>query len=353
MTAHASNPWTIDKANKWYQAHRWLVGSNYVPANSINQIEMWQSDTFDAKQIDKELGWAQSAGMNTMRVFLHDLVWQNDPEGYKSRINEFLTIAAKHKIAPLFVLFDSCWDPHPHLGPQHPPIPGVHNSGWVQGPGADALQSTSEHERLKEYTSGVVSAFANDDRILGWDVWNEPNNTNANSYGKMEPKNKQELVAKLLLRVFEWVRVANPTQPITSGLWDGDWSAPDKLTPIQRIQIENSDIISFHNYGWPEDFEKHITWLEQFHRPLICTEFMARSAGSTFDLSLPIAKKKNVGMINWGLVVGKTQTNLPWDSWRRPYVLEQPPVWFHEVFYPDGKPYRQREIDLIRELTGN
>jgi len=351
MSSLASEQWSAQQANNWYQKQGWLVGSNYNPASAINQLEMWQAETFDAPEIEKELGWAEAIGMNTMRVFLHDLLWKQDAEGCKKRINEFLSIAARHKIHPLFVLFDSCWDPHPQLGPQHPPVPGVHNSGWVQSPGAQALHNPNEYPRLKEYVTGVVGTFAKDDRILGWDVWNEPNNRNDSSYGKLEPENKEKLVATLLPQVFAWARSANPTQPLTSGVWDGEWSSPEKLTAIQRVQLEDSDIISFHNYGWPEDFEQRVTWLERYKRPIICTEYMARGVGSTFDTVLPIGKQRNVGMFNWGFVVGKTQTNLPWDSWQRPYVLQAPPVWFHEVFYADGKPYRQREVQLIRQLT--
>jgi hypothetical protein len=344
--------WTEAKADAWYQSQPWLVGSNYIPTNAINELEMWQAATFDPQQIDKELGWAEGLGMNTMRVFLHDLLWQQDAAGFKQRIDTFLSIAAKHHIRPLFVLFDSCWDPFPKLGPQHPPIPGVHNSGWVQSPGATSLVDPSTYPRLKVYVQGVVGAFANDPRILGWDLWNEPDNDNDGSYGTMDPKNKKELVTALLPQVFEWARAMNPTQPLTSGVWEGDYSSPAKLNAMQRVQLEQSDVISFHNYDWPEEFEKQVVWLEAYHRPIICTEFMARPAGSTFDAILPVAKRLRVGAINWGFVVGKTQTNLPWDSWSRPYVLEKPPVWFHEVFYADGKPYREREAQIIRELTG-
>ena len=345
--------WTESKANSWYQQQPWLVGSNYIPASAINQLEMWQESTFDPQQIDKELGWAEGIGMNTMRVFLHDLLWQQDAPGFRKRLDAFLAICAKHHIRPVLVLFDSCWDPSPKLGPQHPPIPGVHNSGWVQSPGKTALGEATEYPRLKTYVEGVVGAFANDDRILAWDVWNEPSNGNSDAYGKVELKNKQSYVLMLLPQVFEWARWARPTQPLTSGLWEGaDWSSPTKLDPIARVQFEQSDILSFHNYGWPEDFEQHVIALETYHRPLICTEYMARGAGSTFDTILPIAKKHNVAAINWGLVLGKTQTNLPWDSWERPYVSNQPQIWFHEVFYSDGKPYREREVSLIRELTG-
>ena len=348
----ASSRWSEAKANDWYQHQPWLVGSNYIPADAINELEMWQADTFDAKQIDKELGWAEGLGMNTMRVFLHDLLWKQDSAGFQKRIDEFLTIASRHHIRPIFVLFDSCWDPHPRLGPQHPPIPGVHNSGWVQSPGADALEDNRQEGRLEAYVKGVVGAFANDSRVLAWDIWNEPSNTNNGAYGKQELKDKRERVRELLPKAFEWARSAHPSQPLTSGLWEGNWSSEEKLDAISRIQLDQSDVISFHNYSWPEDFEEHVGWLEQYHRPILCTEFMARSVGSTFDTILPIAKKHHVAAINWGLVAGKTQTYLPWESWEHPYILQQPPVWFHEVFYPDGRPYRQHEADLIRELTG-
>jgi hypothetical protein len=343
--------WSEEEANAWYAKQPWLVGSNFIPSNAINQLEMWQAASFDPQEIDKELGWAQAIGMNTMRVFLHDLLWQQDPQGFQQRIDTFLTIAQKHHIRPVFVLFDSCWDPNPKLGPQHPPIPGVHNSGWVQGPGMKALEDSSDYPRLKSYVQGVVGAFAKDDRILAWDLWNEPDNGDNSSYGKEEPKSKAELVRKLLPQVFAWAREEHPTQPLTSGIWQGDWTSLSTMTPMSRVQIEESDVISFHNYGWPEDFEHRVELLEQFHRPLICTEYMARGAGSLFDTILPIAQKHHVAAINWGLVAGKTQTWLPWDSWTRPYVLEQPPVWFHEVFHTDGTPYRTYETNLIRTLT--
>ena len=344
--------WSEQKANTWYEQQPWLVGSNFIPATAVNELEMWQSDTFDPQEINKELGWAEDLGMNTMRVFLHDLLWKQDAAGFKQRLDVFLSIASRHHIRPIFVLFDSCWDPFPKLGPQHPPIPGVHNSGWVQSPGAAALEDPAQYPRLQAYVEGVVGAFANDSRILAWDVWNEPDGTNEESYAAVEPPAKVELVRKLLPRVFEWARSANPSQPLTSAVWDGDWSSPEKLNPIQHIQLEQSDVVSFHNYSWPEDFENRVEWLKSYHRPIVCTEYMARSAGSTFDTVLPLAKQHRVAAINWGLVAGKTQTYLPWDSWQRPYVLEKPTVWFHEIFRPDGTPYREQEVKIIRNLTG-
>jgi hypothetical protein len=343
--------WSEAQANAWYENQAWPVGANFLPSTAINQLEMWQAESFDPVTIDRELGWAEKIGMNTMRVFLHNLLWEQDPKGFEQRIDAFLTIAAKHHIRPVFVLFDSCWDPSPKLGPQHPPIPGVHNSGWVQAPGMEILTDPAQYPRLQKYVAGVVGAFANDSRILAWDVWNEPDNANDSSYGQLEPANKVALVNWLLPQAFAWARSVHPTQPLTSGVWRGDWSSLETMSLTAKIQIEQSDVISFHDYNWPEEFEAHVVQLEQFHRPLLCTEYMARGAGSTFDTVLPIARKYRVAAINWGLVAGKSQTYLPWDSWQRPYVLEKPTVWFHDVFYADGKPYREREVEIIRSLT--
>jgi len=221
----------------------------------------------------------------------------------------------------------------------------------VQAPGATVLADPTQYPKLEGYVKGVVGAFASDPRILAWDLWNEPDNGNDSNPAKDHPKNKNALVIALLPQVFAWARTAHPTQPLTSGVFHGDWSSEAAMPPLARIQVEQSDVITFHNYGWPEEFEQKVTQLEQFHRPVICTEYMARGAGSTFDTILPIAKQHHVGAINWGLVQGKSQTWLPWDSWQRPYVDHEPTIWFHDVFHPDGSPYREREASLIRSLT--
>jgi hypothetical protein len=220
-----------------------------------------------------------------MRVFLHDLLWQQDPDGFKMRINSFLAIADKHHIKILFVLFDSCWDPDPHLGQQRAPRPGVHNSGWVQSPGAAALLDPKQRPRLEAYVKGIVGAFGSDPRVLAWDVWNEPSNLNTDNY--QDPPNKIKLVDALLPQVFAWCRQAGARQPLTSGIWEGDdiW-LKHKVKKTEQIQLKLSDIVSFHNYDDPQKFEDEVKWLERFHRPVLCTEYMARSHGSTFEGTL-------------------------------------------------------------------
>lgn len=342
--------WSAAEANAWYGKQPWLVGANYVPSDAINELEMFQAATFNPALNDKELGMAESIGMNTARVFLQDQLWTSDPKGFTQRLDAFLAIAARHHIRPVLVLFDSCWDPNPKLGPQHPPIPGVHNSGWVQSPGKERLMNVRDEPELKAYVQGVVGAFGKDPRVLAWDVWNEPDNGGRDAAADVPAKVRR--VNELLPKVFAWAREVKPQQPLTSGVWTGNWSDPKLESETTKIQLAESDVISFHNYGWPESMEARIALLRALGRPLLCTEYMARGNGSTFDTVLPILKREHVAAINWGLVAGKTQTYLPWDSWQRPYVLEQPAIWFHEVFRQDDTPYREREVDLMRELTG-
>ncbi|HLL55602.1 MAG TPA: hypothetical protein VK447_18725 [Myxococcaceae bacterium] len=345
--------WPAAKAHAWYKKQPWVLGANYTNASSINQLDMFQAETWNPAEIDKELGWAKKFGMNAMRVYLHDLLYKQDAEGFKRRFGELLTIAHKHGIRIIPVLFDSCWDPEPRLGPQHRPIPGVHNSGWVQSPGRTDLLDPANDAFFRRYVEDVVATFAKDDRILLWDVWNEPENWGGGNYQSAQLEQELVRIEQLLPRVFAWARAQKPTQPLSSGVWIGrDWSPGVKdSSAITRIQLAESDVITFHNYEWPEAFEARIAQLRPYGRPLICTEWLARSAGSIVDSVLPIAHREDVGMINWGFVQGEIQTHLPWDSWDRPYVTKPPVVWFHDLLHPDGKPYREREAEIFRTLS--
>ena len=349
--------WSQEKANAWHKESNWLVGANYTPAYAINQLEMWQVDSFDVAAIDRELQWAQDLGFTSIRVYLHHLLWEQDADGFLKRLDTFLKTANKHKIGVMFVLFDSVWDPNPKLGRQRPPQKGLHNSGWVQSPGVKDLQDSSRYGLLEAYVKGVVGRFKDDHRVQVWDLWNEPDNLNDNSYGKknlkQEPNDKLKYVLDLLPKTFEWAREAGATQPLTAGVWLSDRKAdPNKLNDIEKVQLEQSDVISFHCYDGLERLKTWVNNLRPLGRPLICTEYMARPNGSEFDPILGYFAAQKIGAHNWGFVAGKSNTIYPWDSWQKPYD-DEPPVWFHDIFREDGTAYRQAEVDYIRNVTNS
>lgn len=346
----AAQRWSAERVHRWYDAQGWLVGANFITSNAVNQLEMFQPGTFDPRRIDSELHMAKWLGFNTVRVFLHDQLWLQDRTGFQRRLGQFVDIAARHRIKPLLVLFDSCWDPEPRLGRQRAPRPGVHNSGWVQSPGAHFLDDRRYRTLLRDYVTGVLRQFRTDERVLGWDLWNEPDNP-ADVYSDVERADKVDVVADLLPQVFGWARAVDTIQPLTSGVWDGEWGDPARRGVINTIQLDNSDVVTFHSYAGPREFEARIAELTPLGRPMMCTEYMARSLDSTVETILPITKRRRIGAYTWGLVAGKTQTYLPWDSWERP-VTGPPGLWFHDLLQPSGRPYRPGEVHTIQELTG-
>jgi len=349
--AKLAQRWSQEKANAWYAKKPWLIGCNFIPSTAINQLEMFQTDTFDIATIDRELGWAEQLGFNSIRVYLHNLLWEQDSKGFVKRADNFLKVADRHNIGVVFVLLDACWDPFPILGKQRDPKPHLHNSGWVQAPGAEILKNPARHDELRPYIVGFVKRFRSDKRIHFWDIFNEPDNANPSSYFEHEPKNKPELSLTLLKKAFAWAREAKPKQPITAGVWVGDWSSDDKLSPPNRFMLENSDILTYHCYADLDHMKQSAKPLRRYNRPIICTEYMSRPVGSTFGTILPYMKDNKFGAYNWGLVAGKTQTIYPWASWTQSFT-EEPKVWFHDIFRKDGTPFDPKEVELIRKLTG-
>lgn len=348
LPVSADRRWTKERIREWHGQRGWLLGCNYAPSTAVNQLEMWEPESFDPVTIERELNWAQDLGFNSIRVFLHHLLWQHDAEGLKRRMDQFLSIADDRGIGVMFVLFDSVWNPFPAPGMKEYRI-GVHNSGWLQSPGIEILKDLSRHDEMEGYIRGVISHFDNDRRIHVWDLFNEPCNTNGSSYGAFEPANKAELSLALLKKTFAWARDVNPSQPLTCGVWTGDWNE-EKIKMLDRFMLDNSDVITFHNYESPAAMERRIQQLQRFGRPILCTEYMARNFNNTFESILPIFRKYNVGGYSWGLVAGKTQTNYAWDSWMVNYTGE-PDIWFHDIFRPDGTPYKEEEVRFLSSLT--
>ncbi len=326
--------WSEEQAIAWQEAHGWLRGSNFNPSTAINQLETWQAETFDEETIERELGWAAGIGMNCMRVYLHHLAWEIEREGFIKRMDRYLQIADSHGIGTIFVFFDDCWNPVYQAGKQPDPKPGIHNSGWVRDPGDLLYQDSTLMDLLEVYMKDVLTAFKEDKRIVLWDLYNEPGNS---GYGIKS--------MELLKNAFDWAWEIRPSQPLSAGLWNASF------TELNKFQLENSDVITYHNYSGPEQHRAAIDSLKRYKRPLVCTEYMARKFNSTFQSIMPMLAAENIGAINWGLVAGKSNTKYAWGD---PVPDgSDPELWFHEIFRPDGSPYKQDEIDVIMQLTRN
>ncbi|MCX8481868.1 MAG: hypothetical protein ORN58_08115, partial [Sediminibacterium sp.] len=333
--------WTKEQSWQWYNNQPYLIGCNYTPAFACNEIEFWQKESFDTVAIEKELALCEKWGINTLRVFLHFLVWQKD-SNYKKRIHRFLNLTNKHHIKPMFVFWDDCWNSKAVWGKQPPPKPCTHNSQWLECPGNGLKDSLKYFPILLKYVEDIIGYFKNDTRILMWDLYNE-----VGCQGKEYKSTTKEKAGSLELLKASYIlaRKIRPIQPLTTCF------APvskNMNNEFYQWQTKECDVFTFHVY---EDYKGSYKFLQDCKvraggRPMICTEYMARKYGSTFSEILPLFKENNIGALNWGCVAGKTNTKFPWEN-----NTCDPQPWFHEIFNETHQPYKENEVKLINLMA--
>ncbi len=327
----APGQWSQEDAKRWDAKQSWVSGCNYIPSTAINQLEMWQEESFDQATIDREFSLMQRTGMKVARIYLHDKAYEANPDGFKTRMRTVLTLAKSHQIRIMFVFFDDCWNPHSQLGPQPKPVPGVHNSGWLRSPSDDQRHWPADLNRLKSYVQDVLKAFGTDQSVWMWDLYNEPGNS---GYG--------EGSLPLLRHVFDWAREVRPNQPLTAAAFAGGSNSVD------RACVELSDVLTFHCYENLSELKKQIAFYKAFGRPVVCSEWMARTNDSRILTHLPVFQSEKVSCLQWGFVSGKTNTIFPWGS--KPNTPE-PTTWFHDLYRRDGTAFDPAEVVLYQKLN--
>jgi len=325
--------WSTERAWNWYRQQPWPCGLNYIPATAISYTEMWMDYDFDPKVIDGELALAEGLGLNCARVVLPFVVWEREPDAFKKRLDTFLQLCDKRGIKVMFALFDDCvFGPiqDPIFGRQPEVVAGWYANGWTPSPGHGLVRDPSQWPRLERYVKDLLGTYANDKRVWVWDLYNEPTNGGLGNVS-----------IPLVEKVFGWAREVNPSQPLTLGQWNGN-------AALNELIFRHSDVITFHDYGPVEHLARHIADLKRHGRPIICTEWLNRGRGSLVADCLPVFARERVGCMHWGLVNGKTQTHLNWGH--RPGQPD-PPVWQHDLFHRDHRPYDAKELELFRRYT--
>jgi hypothetical protein len=319
--------WSTEKAWKWYGSNPWICGFNYIPSNAINYTAMWDKTNFSPETIDRELALAEKTGFNAVRVVLQFIVWEDDPAYFREAFSQFLSICNNHKMKVIPALFDDCvfgTNVDPSLGKQPEPFEGWYAWAWSPSPGHSMVSDTTTYYRLEKYVKDVIGSFKNSASVLFWDLYNEPAD--------------KSLI--LVRRVFKWVRQVNPSQPLSICMFG--------MQDLHGTISENSDIVTFHNYSPKEEVEKNIEALKKTGRPIICTEWLNRPLGSTVEGILPLFFEENIGCLHWGLVNGKTQTDLPWGH--RPGDGPYNRIWQHDLYTKDLKMYSPYEFEIFKSF---
>lgn len=288
---------------------------------------------FDVQLIDNELALAQEVGFNCLRVVLPFIVWEHNPAEFNGRLSDFLEVCNKRQLKVMFALFDDCFFgsdtalKNPWYGQQPEVVEGWYASGWTPSPGHGIVKDSTQWPRLEKYVKDVISEFRKDERVWVWDLYNEPTNSGMADY-----------TVPLVAKVFEWAREIDPVQPLTVDVFSGE--------ELNEIILRNSDIITFHNYNDSARLQAKIKEMKVYGRPVICTEWLNRPRRSTVSGCLPVFYNEDVGCMFWGLVNGRTQTDLHW-GWRP--EMGEPEIWQHDIFTNEHVPYDVGEIRLFKE----
>ncbi|MBQ9785645.1 MAG: cellulase family glycosylhydrolase [Clostridia bacterium] len=343
-----SGKWSKERAWEWYNSRPWIRGCNFMPSDCANRIDMWQEYKFEEHfaTAEREIALAESIGFNSVRIILEYEVWEHQHDGFMERLDKYLTMFYKHGITAMMVLANDCsvpkafWKPA-HFGEQTYDI-GYHGGRRVSPHGGHGelsyhlLDDPATAARYYEFVREIITVYAHDERVLIWNLFNEPGN------------NRADLSLSHMEKFFEIAREIDPDQPLCADCL-GDYCKPG--TTIGDRALELSDIISYHNYN---DFENNIEWAEKLRllgRPALDTEWLHRIYSNTVEEIYPLLYLEKIGAYNWGFVQGKYQTHEPWNGiWERMERGEAQfdvTKWQHDLFRPSGRPYDPREINLI------
>ncbi|MBQ8716992.1 MAG: cellulase family glycosylhydrolase [Clostridia bacterium] len=350
--------WSKEKIWNWYNARPWIRGCNYMSADCANRVDQWQELGFEErfKTTEEELKLVQDTGFNTVRLILEYVVWKEEHDGFMDRFERYISLCAKYGISCMIVLANDCMPPKTELWKM--PAVGEQHYDWGYHGGRKHSQHGSHKEPAPHFylddpetredyfkmVREIVSKYKDDPRICVWDLYNEPG------------ANKRDaLTLPNLKRMFEAVREIDPSQPVTVGVWriKGDESIP--LSEVEQYALENSDIISYHNYQSYAENIRIIKRLKKEERPILNTEWLCRFQHNDVASLFPLFYLERIGCYNWGFVAGKYQTYEPWEFiWEQYDAGKRADIdftkWFHDLYRPSHRPYDPKEIELIQRF---
>lgn len=350
--------WTKERVWDWYNKEPWIRGCNFMGSDCANRIDQWQEEGFEQRLIvaDRELKLAADTGLNAIRILPEYAVYREDPAGFYQRFERYLDTAAKYGIRAMLTLGNDCLlsydDPNSHLkpGPQHYDW-GYHggrkrsqHSSLNAEPGWCFLDDPEERDKVYQWVGDMITRYRTDERVVVWDLYNEPGNAH-----------REEISIPHVKKYFEIAREVNPMQPITSAVHSMNGDPNQKLPEVQRFILEESDIVSYHNYGSYMENIRILRLLKRHGRPIMNTEWLARMQHNTVEEMFPLFYLEKIGCFNWGLVAGLYQTYEPWEAIWENYERGRCrdidfKVWFHDLYRPNLRPYDPHEIELMREL---
>ena len=351
--------WTEQEIAEWYKSQPWLRGTNFLPSDCVNRLDMWQSIGREEhlKTAETELKLSKETGFNTVRLWCNFDVYYKEPEEFMQTLESYITLCAKYDQSVMLVLAYEEDLPHgdkfvpKELGAQKEYFNHFNRDYAEQDrlAKAGAYKHYTEYPEIKpifmEMVERVVKKYREDKRVLAWNVENEP----GIGIG--------DRAVPLLEELFALVRSLDPVQPLAADIWRGVKEDGTFNSLAETKAYELSDFISFHSYSKYEWFLTGLYTLKKYYnRPIIVTEWLNRCNHNTVEEIYPLMLIENVGCYCWGFVQGRTYTTEPWNGfWSE--VEKNPDVdfdftkWQHELYRKNFHPYDPKEINIIKRFN--
>ena len=357
MVNYMKRRWTEREAWEWQEKVGWLRGCNFIGSDCANRIDMWQSSGNAAhmQTAEREIALCRDMGFNTVRVIVEYDVWLQERESFLKVLESYISLFAKYNQKVMITLANEAvlcrgdiYTPKP-LGEQTYAL-GYHQGRLPLTPEQKALQPYHELERKEtresflEMIREIVSIYRSDDRVICWNVFNEPGITIG-----------VDRSIPLIKTMFETVRERDPSQPLASDIWY--WGDPEQLRPNDQLSADLSDVISWHSYKPMAEFAEDYSIMKKIGRPILLTEWLNRINYQEVREMYPLLFLEKINCWCWGFVAGKTQTYEPWTSLWEQFDAKDGNVrydftrWQHDLFRTNLRPYDPKEIDLIKHFN--
>ncbi len=357
MNSNENKTWTIEQAWDWQEKVGWLRGCNFIGSDCSSRIDMWQSykNEEHMQTAQRELSLCRDIGFNTVRLIVEFDVWLQERDSFLKILERYIALCARFGLKVMLVLANEAqlcrgekYVPKT-LGEQAYAL-GYHQGRFPLSEEQKALTPYHELERREtrekylEMVREIVDRYRADERVVCWNVYNEPGITIG-----------IERSLPLIQLLFDTVREIEPVQPLCSDVWY--WKDYDHLRPNDALSARLSDVISWHLYQPLAKFVVGYEQLKRLNRPILLTEWLHRINHQSVQEIYPLLYLERINCWCWGFVAGKTQTYEPWDSLWDQYDAANGNVdydfklWQHDLFRPNLRPYDPDEIETIKRFN--
>jgi len=146
-----------------------IRGAVYFPSRAYNAWQTWNE--LDPCETDRDLSYAEDAGVNALRMFLSFEFWQEHRDLFFERFEQVTALCAKHGVRLMPVLFEECGrDNTKEAREDKDPLTAV----CVCSPCRAIQTDPARWVEVHGFVDTFMRRYGSDPRLLAIELMNEP-----------------------------------------------------------------------------------------------------------------------------------------------------------------------------------